>query len=117
NNVLTYFPNGGFSGTDTFTYAAWDGAKNSTLVTGSVLVVQKNAPFQLTATYDIISRQALTLTWAAANNSRYRVQYKTSLGETNWSDLSGDVVASGNTASKTDILTGSNRFYRIKLLP
>jgi hypothetical protein len=40
NNVLTYFPNAGFAGSDTFTYAAWDGSKNSTLATGTVSVVQ-----------------------------------------------------------------------------
>jgi len=40
NSVLTYFPNAGFTGSDTFTYAAWDGSKNSTLVTGTVSVTQ-----------------------------------------------------------------------------
>jgi hypothetical protein len=40
NNVLTYFPNPGFTGADSFTYAAWDGSKNSTLATGVVSVVQ-----------------------------------------------------------------------------
>lgn len=40
NKVLTYFPAAGFVGTDTFTYAAWDGAKNSLLATGSVVVTQ-----------------------------------------------------------------------------
>lgn len=40
NNILTYFPNEGFTGSDTFTYAAWDGAKNSSLATGTVTVAQ-----------------------------------------------------------------------------
>ncbi len=40
NNVLTYFADAGFVGTDKFTYAAWDGSKNSTLATGTVSVVQ-----------------------------------------------------------------------------
>ncbi len=47
NNILTYFPNAGFTGTDTFTYSAWDGSKNSTLATGSVLVAQ--GPFAIGA--------------------------------------------------------------------
>lgn len=42
SNVLTYFPDAGFAGTTTFTYAAWDGAKNSLLATGTVTVVQGN---------------------------------------------------------------------------
>ncbi|HZR17991.1 MAG TPA: Ig-like domain-containing protein [Verrucomicrobiae bacterium] len=45
NNVLSYFPNPGFTGTDTFTYAAWDGSKNSTLATGTVAVAQ--GPYSL----------------------------------------------------------------------
>ena len=40
NKVLTYFPDAGFTGSATFTYAAWDGAKNSTRATGTVSVVQ-----------------------------------------------------------------------------
>jgi hypothetical protein len=40
NNVLKYFPAAGFAGADTFTYAAWDGAKNSLLATGRVTVTQ-----------------------------------------------------------------------------
>ena len=45
NKVLTYFPDAGFTGKSTFTYAAWDGSKNSTLATGTVTVVQ--GPFSL----------------------------------------------------------------------
>ena len=36
NGVATYFPGEGFTGTDTFTFAAYDGAKNSNLGTGTV---------------------------------------------------------------------------------
>jgi PKD repeat protein len=39
-SVLTYYPAPGFTGTDKFTYAAWDTSKNSLLATGSVTVVQ-----------------------------------------------------------------------------
>ena len=38
--MLAYFPNAGFTGSDTFTYAAWDGSKNSALATGTVSVAQ-----------------------------------------------------------------------------
>lgn len=47
NNVATYFPEPGFVGTDTFTFAAWDGSKNSTLATGTVVVAQ--GPFAIAA--------------------------------------------------------------------
>ena len=47
NNVATFFPEAGFVGTDTFTFAAWDGSKNSTLATGTVAVAQ--GPFSIAA--------------------------------------------------------------------
>lgn len=47
NNVATYFPEAGFVGTDTFTFAAWNGSKNSLLATGTVTVAQ--GPFSLVA--------------------------------------------------------------------
>jgi hypothetical protein len=46
-HVATYFPNPGFVGTDTFTFAAYDGMKNSSLATGSVNVAQ--GPYSITA--------------------------------------------------------------------
>jgi ferredoxin len=45
NRTLTYFASPGFVGADTFTYAAWDGSKNSLLATGRVTVVQ--GPYSL----------------------------------------------------------------------
>ena len=45
--VATYFPNSGFVGTDQFTFAAYDGSKNSTLATGTVAVAQ--GPFSIGA--------------------------------------------------------------------
>jgi PKD repeat protein len=40
NNVATYFPNPGFVGNDTFTFAAYDGQKNSNLSTVTIAVSQ-----------------------------------------------------------------------------
>jgi PKD repeat protein len=45
NNIATYFPNAGFVGIDTFTFAAYDGSKNSSLATGTVVVAQ--GPFSI----------------------------------------------------------------------
>jgi PKD repeat protein len=49
SNVLTYFPNPGFIGNDTFTYAAYDGSKNSLLATGTVAVAQGPYSFGIAA--------------------------------------------------------------------
>jgi PKD repeat protein len=40
NAIATYFPDPGFVGADTFTFAAWDGSKNSALATGTVVVAE-----------------------------------------------------------------------------
>ena len=46
-HVATYFPNPGFVGTDRFTFAAYNGSRNSTLVTGTVVVAQ--GPYSISA--------------------------------------------------------------------
>ena len=46
-HVATYFPEPGFVGSSSFTFAAWDGSKNSSLATGTVAVAQ--GPFGITA--------------------------------------------------------------------
>ena len=46
----------------------------------------------------------------------YRVQYKTSLNNTNWIDVAPQVVAPGSTASYTDHPAGDpHRYYRVLL--
>ncbi len=47
NHLLTYFPAPGFVGSESFTYSAYDGAKNSIPGTGTVGVTQ--GPYSLTA--------------------------------------------------------------------
>jgi hypothetical protein len=59
----------------------------------------------------------LTLSWSSFSGGTYRVQYKPDLNTVNWSNLVGDVTATGSVASKTDTRTISNRFYRVLLLP
>jgi hypothetical protein len=62
-----------------------------------------------------MTRGLPTLTWTACPGRNYRVQYKVRLEETDWTDLSGDVTATGFTASKADtsFMLSSQRFYRV----
>jgi PKD repeat protein len=46
-HVAMYFPSPGFVGTEQFTFAAYDGSKNSSLATGTVVVAQ--GPFSIAA--------------------------------------------------------------------
>ena len=58
------------------------------------------------------------LTWAAADNRSYRVQYKDHLEDADWTDLVPDVPALGTTASTIDTsVTAAKRFYRIAVVP
>ena len=61
----------------------------------------------------------VNLSWHAISNRTYRVQYSGSLSATNWTDLAGDISATGATASKSDTTPAdaSQRFYRVVLLP
>ena len=64
------------------------------------------------------SRGDLVLTWNSFINGVYRVDYKSSLDDTNWNVLIPEVIAAGTTTSVTD--TSSNaakRYYRVGLLP
>jgi hypothetical protein len=59
----------------------------------------------------------VVLTWTAFSNATYRVQFKSALSAAGWTDVAGDILATGSTASKNDIVTSSNRFYRVQVLP
>ena len=63
-----------------------------------------------------LTNGTVNLAWNSVSNWTYRVQYKTSLADTNWIDLPGDVQATNVTARKTDSTTSMQRFYRVVLL-
>ncbi len=56
------------------------------------------------------------LTWFGEPGHVYRVYAKASLSDANWTELSGNVTAWGNTATWTDtlLLGAPQRFYRIR---
>ena len=60
----------------------------------------------------------VTIVWSAVSGRAYRVQFKTDLKTATWNDVAGDVTATDATATKTDAaVSGSERFYRVMLLP
>ena len=122
NNMLTYFPNAGFVGNDTFTYAAWDTSKNSNLATGTVSVVQgpyslsivshvaTNAPAGWPVAFAVVptvtnNSGAVTFNWnfgdgSAANTNQFAQHTFAAPGIYSW-----QVVATLGTASAMN--TGS----------
>jgi len=61
--------------------------------------------------------QLVTLVWTAQAGRSYLVQYKNDLNAADWIDLGGPVNAIGSTALKVDQSNGSQRFYRVILVP
>jgi len=61
----------------------------------------------------------VTLSWSALPGAIYRVQYKTDLVASAWLSLPGDVTATSDTATKSDVLPSGlgQRFYRVEKLP
>jgi hypothetical protein len=60
----------------------------------------------------------VTLVWSAVAGQTYRVQYTTDLTPTiTWTDVTGDVPATGAAATKTDSVgAATQRFYRISVV-
>jgi len=61
---------------------------------------------------------SVTVQWLAVSGKTYRLQFKNSLSDARWSDIAGDVTASGATATKVDsaATNPSGRFYRVLLV-
>ena len=101
--------------TDAGTYSVVvSNALGSVRSVGSVLMVLP-APIVQT-----ISRADGTvyLTWAAEEQKRYQLQYRTNLITGGWSNLGGVITALGSLASASDLIDpNAQRFYRVMLLP
>ena len=92
----------GFVGSDTFTYAAWDGSKNSTLATGTVSVVQ--GPYSL----GIVSHVATNAPagWPVAFAVVPTVTNNSSAVTFNWNFGDGSAASTNQFAQHTFALPG-----------
>jgi hypothetical protein len=64
-----------------------------------------------------ISGTNITICWGAVPNVTYRVEVNATLDPSAWIALPGDVASSGDIVCINDVLTSSNRFYRIRVIP
>jgi hypothetical protein len=63
------------------------------------------------------SNGVVMITWDSVAGETYRVQYRTDVAGSGWTDLPPDVVATGPTANKTDAAAGTaQRYYRVMLV-
>jgi hypothetical protein len=59
---------------------------------------------------------SVLITWSSISNRDYRLQYRTNFSDI-WTDVPGDVMASGPTTSKSDVIgLRTQRFYRVMLV-
>jgi hypothetical protein len=60
-----------------------------------------------------------TLLWPGKAGQSYKVQFKRTINDADWTDLTSPITLNGNVASAVDEQAGLDaaRFYRILLLP
>jgi uncharacterized repeat protein (TIGR03803 family) len=65
-----------------------------------------------------LTNSAVSLTWSTEVKGTYELQYLSDLNSTNWTNLGKPITAIGGTLTAIDSVTkGSQRFYRLALLP
>jgi D-alanyl-D-alanine carboxypeptidase len=76
------------------------------------------APPNITSATLVPAGNSIALSWSCSSGLKYRVQYKNSLGDINWSQLGADVVATNMVSSIVDsAISGSpQRFYRVLMV-
>jgi hypothetical protein len=61
-----------------------------------------------------VTKGMATVTWTATPGVTYRFQWALEPGSHTWGDVTGDVIADGNTACKDHAMgTNKQRFYRV----
>jgi len=85
--------------------------------TSVVALVSRIGPADKVLVPPQISGTNITLCWGALPNVTYRVEVNSTLDPATWTALPGDINSSNGTACIADVLTLSNRFYRIRVLP
>ena len=111
---LTYTPNPGFTGTDSFSYQVCDSAGNCSTATVTVVVQPTNAP----APFDVAisvppAAPGPTVSFPTTAGFLYHVQYKDDFTEGSWTALATNIVGSGATNSVADPSSPATRFYRV----
>jgi hypothetical protein len=64
-----------------------------------------------------ISNHVATLTWSAIAGQNYQLETNHDLARPLWGDAGASVPATGPAATATDLLDGTTRYYRVRVLP
>jgi len=83
--------------------------------TSSVAALSLNVP----PAFQTVTRTAgtLSLNWSAVLRQSYQLQFKDDLNQPNWNSIGAPLIASNAVIGWSDLMTNSQRFYRMVLLP
>lgn len=59
------------------------------------------------------SGNTVTVTWTSQPNLNYQLQYKTNVTQVGWLNLGSAITATGSTASASDTISATQRYYRV----
>jgi hypothetical protein len=105
-----YTPTNHFNGVDAFSYEVSDGQTNSGPATVSITVSNLIQILSVGLSNDVV-----TVTWSSIVGKAYRLQYKGSWSDADWTDVVPDVSASGSTAVGTNAVdAAAQRIFRVK---
>ena len=62
-----------------------------------------------------ISNNLAVMNWTVPVNFNYRVQYKNNITDTNWTDLTSDILATNSPVTVTNLMSPTQRFYRLRV--
>jgi uncharacterized repeat protein (TIGR01451 family) len=102
------------TGTDTVTANGTDTCQGRTV---AAMANCSGQIFPLSITSVTLAKGVATVTWTATPGTVYTLQCKPSPQDSTWISIPGNVTASGNTASKTDIVGSTpQRHYRVMVV-
>ena len=113
---ITYTPNPGFTGTDTFTYQVCDSGGNCSMATVTVVVLDTNPvlTFNAQASLSPVTGHPV-ISFPAVSNYLYEVDYVDGLTPPlQWSTLASNLTGSDSVISINDTNRAPQRFYRVK---
>ncbi len=112
--AVTYIPNPGFQGTDTFTYLACDSAGNCSTATVSVVVQPPTQPPFSIQIGPAPGAQGAMISFPSAAGRVYNVQYRNDFSAVSaWTDLLTNLPGSGSVIDVIDTNPADSRFYRV----
>src|SRR5208282_4462094 len=116
HNTVTYTPNPGFSGTDTFTCQVCDSGGNCSTGTVTVVVLNTNPVLTFNAQASLSPLTGYPIiSFPAVSNYLYEVDYANSLTPPpQWSILASNLTGSDSVISINDTNPAPQRFYRVK---